>query len=441
MVGDAANRTSVTPQPDNDPLAAVVRWLRRDAATLSQTLAQRQAPKAPSRLMPQRTRGRLAIGPLADGLALGALGIALGGAAVILVATYLSTRVAIKEALQPAVTLLIGAAVTGGAYLTWRQRHEQQSAERFTKAVELLRMKDSDPGDRAAAVKALGMLATDTPGLHPDVVETLCEYIRRRSQRLGVESEDDLGEGVSIVLKSALETPIDVEAAARELGRRRPEQDRRGDRLVLRGAHLAGTDLIGSRFARADLAGARLQGARLDSAVLMFANLRGAYLQNAGLEGANLHVANLRGAYLQDANLREADLRYAVLEQADLNGAILAMANLERARLDQASLRKALLGRAFLRHAMLISAELQEANLIKAELRFARLQGANLQDANLQDANLQNANLQNANLQDANLQGANLQGANLQGARFTRRSQLETADNVDATGAIFDDES
>lgn len=121
--------------------------------------------------------------------------------------------------------------------------------------------------------------------------------------------------------------------------------------VPLRGAALAGADLLQANLAGAYLLSANLEGARLLGANLENADMFQINLKSSVLQGANLAQANLGGASLQGADLRRANLRDANLTGADLQGANLAEADLTGANLQRANLRKTKLTDAQLKQA------------------------------------------------------------------------------------------
>lgn len=110
------------------------------------------------------------------------------------------------------------------------------------------------------------------------------------------------------------------------------------DRETLCGADLRGAALAGADLLREDLSGADLRGADLSAADLSRANLRGANLRGADLRHAELVRADLTAAQLAGASLSGADLRGARLAEADLSSADLNGANLYGAQLEHANL-------------------------------------------------------------------------------------------------------
>jgi hypothetical protein len=141
-----------------------------------------------------------------------------------------------------------------------------------------------------------------------------------------------------------------------------------GERIVLRGANLAGANLYEVTLVGADLTRADLHGADLS-----FSDLSGARLDDATLAGTNLGGADLSGARLHRSDLAGAVLDEAVLVGTELNAAHLPAASLRDADLSEASLRGAVLR----------DADLMGARLSQAVLDFADLHGCDLTDADL----------------------------------------------------------
>jgi hypothetical protein len=101
--------------------------------------------------------------------------------------------------------------------------------------------------------------------------------------------------------------------------------------ISLRGRHLEGVFLGGSKLRNADFTGAYLQGASLEGAQLLGASLKDAELQGALLVAAQIQGVTLDGAELQAATLEDAQLQGASLDGAQLHGASLKSAFVWRA--------------------------------------------------------------------------------------------------------------
>ena len=166
--------------------------------------------------------------------------------------------------------------------------------------------------------------------------------------------------------------------------------------IVLSGANLAATDLVGADLFRANLSNANLVAADLGDASLILADITGANLGSASLERALLTSAHLKDTNLFRANLRGANLTLAKLNGANLRGA-----------------------------------DLTDANLFSADLSGADLRSVNgfrgIHRTSLAGANLSLANLNGAMLTDANLAAADISRAELGGAIGLSKSQLMIA--------------
>lgn len=191
--------------------------------------------------------------------------------------------------------------------------------------------------------------------------------------------------------------------------------------ISLRGRHLEGAVLIGTRFRKADFTGAQLQGAQLDSA-----DLRDAKFDCGSLEDPLKNKSTEQCVKLQGASLSLAELQDASLHNAQLQGASLYEAQLQGASLDHAQLQGATLFGTALQGADLEEAQLQGADLEMAQLQGANLSGAQLQGAWMSEANFDGALLCGANLEvafiNASLDGVSLDDANLQGTDFGNAS-------------------
>jgi hypothetical protein len=210
------------------------------------------------------------------------------------------------------VILGIGAVFTAwNAFRAWRVTREGQTAEAFTKAVELLTSKKVD--SRLGGIYALGRIAEGSPHDRIAVSQILATFLRRRSP---------WPSGV----RATAFAPTDVQAAATVLTRQKSSHEE-GARLDL---------------SNIDLRLVRLVGAKLRGANLSDTNLAGAFLDKADLRGANLTKADLTGARMSRARLTDANLTAALLigtyvDRTKLRGAIfdeakVAGANFTRAR-------------------------------------------------------------------------------------------------------------
>jgi uncharacterized protein YjbI with pentapeptide repeats/ABC-type sugar transport system substrate-binding protein len=175
--------------------------------------------------------------------------------------------------------------------------------------------------------------------------------------------------------------------------------------------------------------GAKLNHANLAGADLSGANLAGADLSGANLEKANLAGANLAGANLAYANMKEVNLRRANLKDAHLVGANITYGIMSRANLESADLSEANLFGSWLLWVNLSHSQLYHANLSHSFLSRANLEGADFYRANLEYSLLSYTNLK----KETNLRRAKLKGANFQNAYFSSVSQLQRAENWQAT--------
>ena len=85
-----------------------------------------------------------------------------------------------------------------------------------------------------------------------------------------------------------------------------------GERAVLIGCDLRGSDLSGS-----DLRGCDLSGSDLRGCVLSGSNLRGGILRGCDLSGSNLRGSNLRGSDLRDCDLSGCDGLISPIQHMD----------------------------------------------------------------------------------------------------------------------------
>ena len=90
-------------------------------------------------------------------------------------------------------------------------------------------------------------------------------------------------------------------------------------RFDLRGAYLAGSNLLRARLQGGDLSGAQLQHSFLPEAQLQGAFLVGTKLQEASLMLAQLQGAHLAKAHLQKAELRQTEMQGACMYQTELS--------------------------------------------------------------------------------------------------------------------------
>ncbi len=242
---------------------------------------------------------------------------------------------------------LILVAIVGLPLALWRNLTAYKQAEtaarglrneRYQKGADMLG--NATLATRLGGVYALEQLVREHPEeYHIQIVDLLCAFIRhpveaRRPEFVGADGGGPDGSAYEPDRRCA----PDIEAAARAIGRRRVENDRRGFFLNLRGANLSGAILSDANLERADLEGANLSDAILPGAKLSGAILEGARMERADLLGANLGSADLEGADLLGAELEHADLEGATLRGAGMKGANLWSVNLSDAILSGADL-------------------------------------------------------------------------------------------------------
>ena len=197
---------------------------------------------------------------------------------------------------------------------------KQQAHELLVSSIQNLGNVDSAT-IRIGAVYGLERLTKDSPEVWKDkVAKILCAHIRDTTRDPNYQKENRDEPSVEILtIMEALSTQdspfVSVE-------------------LDLKGAYLAGLNIINANLANSKLDRANLRGAVLNDANLAWANLRGANISHAtlidtDLTSANLSMANLKGADLVRAVLSETMLRCARLTGANLIGASLHGAELE----------------------------------------------------------------------------------------------------------------
>jgi uncharacterized protein YjbI with pentapeptide repeats len=287
------------------------------------------------------------------------------------------------------------------AFQNYRATQEKNTADRFSKAVEMLGHEKLDVC--LGGIFALEQIANTEDKYYWQIMEILTAYVRVRSVA-GKITED-------------------IQAVMILLGRRRFSYQKGEDLpLDLNGANLRNLRLPPN---------AQLQGVQLRNACLTDAQL-----QHANLNNAQLQHANLNNAQLQHANLNNAQLQHAQLEDAYLDDAFLQGTNLL-----QASLRRAHLERTHLEAAKLYDANCEEAILIEAFLNDAHLNKAQMGRACLDRAHLTSTILVNVNLSETSLCGADCQWADFTGAKFQNTNfdqailgEINVIDGHDAIG-------
>lgn len=259
--------------------------------------------------------------------------------------------------------ILSGVAVLTGLIFAWQQlgqtsdnlrvSEEGQITDRFSRAVDQL---GSDQFTvRLGGIYALERIARDSPRDYSPVMEVLTAFARQESPLSP--------NAVATPAATVSETPLDVVAVFKVIGRRSEEQ--------------------------------------------ILAEME------AG-ECLDLTSVNAVGA-----NLAEYDLRNTCWNRSDLRGAIMSRANLSDATFDGVILQQANLDRIAANGASFSSANLSYANLSQSDLSDANLLAANMMRATLQATDFTNANLGGANLTEAQAIGADFSGANMLDARLT----------------------
>jgi len=256
--------------------------------------------------------------------------------------------------------------------LNFRLSRESHVTDRYTKAIEQLGSEGLDV--RLGAIYALERIMIDSPRDHPTIVEVLATFAREHSRPLAdrMDQDEEIPTGTDLP-----ESPTDIQAAVRVVGRRPRNRVERG-RLDLTRAYLA----------RANLSGVDLSGAILKDAFLMEADLSASRLLNV-----SLRYALLTRARLEDATMTKADLDHANFERVVARGVNLAHAQMYLTRLNLADL---------------TSAKMNDVHLSAADLT-----GADLTGANLAAAYMENATLLGAAISEANMTGAYLRGVDL----------------------------
>jgi uncharacterized protein YjbI with pentapeptide repeats len=158
------------------------------------------------------------------------------------------------------------------------------------------------------------------------------------------------------------------------------------------------------------------------------------------LKGVDLAERDLSGFFLRGKEMDRARLRSAIMTAADLSDARLEQADLSRAELSGAKLIGARLAEADLTGAILSRADLSIADLSDAKLSHARLDKADLTGAKLLNVDLSEADLRGATVTGADLRTSRAIGANFSGARYGPSTHWPEAFDVEAAGAILEEE-
>ncbi len=212
---------------------------------------------------------------------------------------------------------------------TQRHQTKSQQDDRFFKAAEMLGRPDS-PQAWIAALYALEQLAEDSSQHYNPVMETICAFVRERSQvnRPTPEEVDALAERYEELLttrpsnapRDAYGMPLhpreqlafpktthEIDVAMRIIGRRRQHLGRDEQR----GLDLSGANLCGMGFRRIDLQGAKLENALLVDAHFLECNLAYANLRKADLRFSSFARTLLNHANLESARAQRAGFFYA----------------------------------------------------------------------------------------------------------------------------------
>ena len=289
-----------------------------------------------------------------------------------------------------------------------------QLSERYTKAIEQLvkedeyeLVMDEQTGQikkkhlikdhqttRLGAIYALEALAKDyyahkDEGQYWAILDLLCEYLRKKSDKEGWVSElmnknkhqstrdvglQDLVDVYKVISTNLSPSNTEVQAIMGLLGR---------------------------------LPNYRRPGNALHALAVPGLNLKDTVLQFFRLEGRYPH-ANWQGAWLLGM---QAD--QVVFDGSQMSRTLMVHCTLTQARFSKVALE----------HGALFNCDLANSVFGKSNLRETNLQGANLQRAKLRMADLRGADLQNAELQ-----GAGFQGVDLSTAKGLTQAQIDQAE-------------
>jgi uncharacterized protein YjbI with pentapeptide repeats len=220
---------------------------------------------------------------------------------------------------------------------TLRLSAEHEGNSQYIEAAKML----SGPAvsTKAAAIFALGNLATTQPSLYLPIRETIVSFIASEQGVNGALVDDDLD--VPLVDGA-------VRAALFVLGNRDTSNDDARWPFTLDGAHMDGASLHHMRSFR----GTSFQGAYLNGADFRCANLDGAMFDGVSASDYNAYrgwtedsadveswedwrkyrfIVNFEGASLRGVRFRGAGLAGARFVNADVSGADFSRANLSRA--------------------------------------------------------------------------------------------------------------
>jgi len=205
------------------------------------------------------------------------------------------------------------------AFLTWRKigvHHDQQIAERYTRAVEQL--KDDRPEIRIGALLALERVAKDSPADRDAVDQVVAAYARDRANRLKAErssSPPSLQTDVELApqavkLGSLMHRALDLNVALEILGRRSNYSAGPGS-VFLEGLDAEAAHLDGARFDRICFRGANFHDSHLNGVQFKECSLHDAKLTSCELDEADFTGADLRGTDFSNSVLEKTTMRDA----------------------------------------------------------------------------------------------------------------------------------
>jgi len=200
------------------------------------------------------------------------------------------------------IAQIVGGVIVGiGLYFTKRRieatedqlriMEQGQVTDRFSKAI--IQLGSQEITERLGGIYALERIAKDSGRDHWTVMETLCAFVRDKSQiqsEGGAVSED----------QPVPHLPTDLQAACTVIGRRNTDNDPKDSRLNFRGAHLPKVN-----FHSASLAGSNFYEAILTEAIFREADLEGTTFWKADLSGISVEPSELCCAALGDATFSE----------------------------------------------------------------------------------------------------------------------------------------
>lgn len=287
---------------------------------------------------------------------------------------------------------------------------------------------------RTANVHTLEQIVGSTPSRQPEVVDTLCSFIREHAVR---------GPNDAAPSKESRPQP-DVALALKLLAQRDPTKDGEAQidlsNAYLPGAQLADANLGPVRFGNANLAWADLSRANLQdpnfdpkaafgtpnratsfgpAASLTHANMTAARLSLADFAaGANLSGADLTGASLVSVDFQpRVDLSAVTLHGADMKFATVSGDNLSHARLgpDDPYPAPSRADPPELRPTVVTDANFSERNLSGANIHYVDWSTSNISGARLAGVSLRHTDLTHVALDTVNKRGVDLRGINLHG--------------------------